>query len=44
MKVRHRCGREMLDRAERVERTMTGSVGVASEEGKSISGPVGAAW
>jgi len=44
MKLGHECEREMLDRAGRVERMMTGSVGVAREEGKSITGPVGAAW
>ena len=44
MKLRHECGRGMLDRAERVDRTMSNSVGVVREEGKSITGPVGAAW
>ena len=37
MKLRHECEREMLDRAGRVERMMTGSVGVARRKGNRYS-------
>ena len=34
MRVRHKCAKGMLVRAERVERTMADFVGVGSEEGE----------